>query len=132
MKQAVERVSLCLHCPLLEIDPAIVATVWTVLSLANPAMVVHEVGTELIRLVVNWVQTPSDYHVLFANTIPAKWALLHQLVLSQHGHDPKQYMTYIKEGDLQEWCLYITPSLWHKNHCEAIQVGQEALGARGQ
>ena len=52
----------------LEIDPAIVATVWTILSLANPAMVVHEVGTELIRLVVNWVQTPSDYQVTIPNS----------------------------------------------------------------
>ena len=36
----------------------------------------------------NLVQTPSGYHVLFANSTPAKWALSHQLVLSQCGYNP--------------------------------------------
>ena len=67
-----------------------------IISLANPSTVVREVATQLANLAAYWVQTGSDFPVLFAKAIPPRWAKQHQPVLSQHEHDPARFTNYIR------------------------------------
>jgi len=56
-----------------------------VLSLANNITLVGDVTETLLKFTALWVQTPSDYDVLIAKSVPAQWAKIHQPVLSRHG-----------------------------------------------
>jgi len=67
-----------------------------VLSLVNESTLVGEIAAPFLGLLKYWVQTFSDYDVLFAKVIPATWARTHQPVLSRHGCDPTRYTTYLK------------------------------------
>ena len=53
-----------------------------VISLAKEATVVHTVAPKLIDLAMFWVQSSSDYNILFAKMIPTAWDKEHHPFLS--------------------------------------------------
>ena len=53
-----------------------------------------EVSSPLLAFLKYWAQTASDYDVLFAKTISARWAKAHRPVLSRRGHNPDRYTKY--------------------------------------
>lgn len=81
-----------------------------VLSFANQAMVVREVAPKLIDLLMYWVQSGSDYPVLFSKVISSSWAQEHLPVLSQHGHDPARFTTYTSLRTKAKVPITFTPS----------------------
>lgn len=62
--------------------------------MAKAITLVGEVAVPVLDLATNWVQTLSDYDVLFAKVITKKWAKDHMPVLSRHSHDPARFTTY--------------------------------------
>ena len=86
-----------------------------VISLAKEATVVRTVAPKLIDLAMFWVQSPSDYDILFAKMIPAAWAKEHHPVLSRHGHKQTRLTTYISSRTKQLAPITFPPG-WPDDH----------------
>ena len=69
-----------------------------VISLANNATVVGDVGTTITQFVTRWVQTPSDYDFLVATTMTKDWIHRHQPVISRHSTGHQLYSRFSVES----------------------------------
>jgi hypothetical protein len=65
-----------------------------VLSFANMSNLVGDIATVVMEFSSRWVQTPSDYDFLVADTMPAEWCQTNQPVLSRHGKGHSVYSKF--------------------------------------
>ena len=64
------------------------------MSFGRQRTLVREVATRLVDFLGYWVQTRTGYDTLCLKTMDSEWLRMHQLVISQRGHNPSRFIQY--------------------------------------